>query len=96
MKPCIDSRMTLEEARKMSNEYPYAVVNVRTGKPICLCEDKESADMTFDEMWRCCYTTPLVVDLRKEQNYESNVKSANGRKDRRRNSRNKRKSDQGT
>lgn len=59
---------TLDEARKLNDKYPYAIVNAYTGRPVYLCEDKESANMMWNKMFRCCATTPLIVDL--NENYK--------------------------
>jgi hypothetical protein len=58
---------TLDEARKLNDKYPYAIVNAYTGRPVYLCEDKESANMMWNKMFRCCATTPLIVDLRNSE-----------------------------
>lgn len=57
--------MTLEEARKMSDEYPYAVVNQFNNTPVCLCASRVEAENEAKRMRYYSFRLYRVVELKK-------------------------------
>ena len=55
--------LSLSEAKSRYPEYRYAVCNVRTGAPVCLCETLETAKKAMEDAWKFGGERQFVLDL---------------------------------
>lgn len=74
--------LTFDDARNKYKDYQYAVVNALDGMPLWICKTLEDARDAVKTWQPYCCIMLDIIDLRKERNYEGNVKSANGWKNR--------------
>ena len=72
---CNADILTIDDARNKYKDCQHAVVNVLDGMPVWICKTIEDAKETVEEWQPYSYMPLEIVDLRKEQNYESNQSS---------------------
>lgn len=57
--------LTVEDAKAMSDQFRYAVVNNKSGLPCYLCKTRDDAKESIDDIRRYCCTSASyrIVDL---------------------------------
>lgn len=66
---CNADILTVEDAKAMSDQFRYAVVNNKSGLPCYLCKTRDDAKESIDDIRRYCCTSASyrIVDLWKNE-----------------------------
>lgn len=63
MKTKLKTDVSLYEAKRLYPKYRYAVCNIKTGNPVCLCTDFESAKKSAESTYKYSWIPCTIVDL---------------------------------